>query len=508
MTGQPICANRRAAGHVARYQAFPVLVVIGILTCAMLTGRYTRFSAASNDVDRLITTFRSPVQRQNGDSGQINPCGRVQITFALDAGDRLILSSLDLNARRHQVLISGIERTSSQPKSAADIRSSAVDWAIIEPGSRLPGIGGPPIGGNNTEEDVPGYRSGDDLVPDTAEPTPRSINSTTERPFCLPHFLSGNRLSAAASHCSNRFQTCRQVAISDSVLLYATDTELSARTVHSLVEMIEDAILPAVSDQVGPIADVDCNDRLSVVVCELCEHSMETEVPLLGCVRAADFLSEGPFRGDIIYLDFRLLNSDALPAVITHEMTHAATFSQLRKRREEGHDIDRLPCWFNEAIAHSCEYRSYPASPNLADRISSYLHRPGRWPLVSPSGLRPDIAGRGPMRAAGLFYVEFLRREATIPELIDRELMMRRLQERPESEQFAASFRQWTVWMSDQQQADQFPLTIRDLPHASTINRVTIRGTAATWWQSRHPGNFTVSADTECALQMTIVKAD
>jgi hypothetical protein len=62
--------------------------------------------------------------------------------------------------------------------------------------------------------------------------------------------------------------------------------------------------------------------------------------------------------------------------------------------------------------------------------------------------------------------------------------------------------------MSDQQQADQFPLTIRDLPHASTINRVTIRGTAATWWQSRHPGNFTVSADTECALQMTIVKAD
>ncbi|MCH2202964.1 MAG: hypothetical protein MK102_13405 [Fuerstiella sp.] len=495
-------AGRRAVGRgeatipCIRWQPSIVAVLTGVLTCFVVFGEYDLVSSESA-LPTATHALRSSVDKY------LDSDSKVQLSLLLTPGDRVIISSLDQKARFHEVVI--CQRTSENPVNDdhSGTHSSGVDFAIVPPSRREMIL---PHQNDFNTLIYPEMRTiAADDCPSTVELTQVVDGSRSERPFRLPRFFAGRMESMPSVDYSDHIVVCQERAVTDSVRLYTAEQTLSPRIMDCFLATLEDIIIPAVMDHVGPIADIDSDNHLSVVVCELSDCLTDGEPPLWGCVRAADFLSAGPFCGDIIYLDARLLHSDALPAVVLHELTHAAVFSLQRRLQCEGRQVHRLSGWMNEAIAHSCEYRVFPTSPNLSDRISAYLRQPGSWPLMLPSSSAGTVSSRGPMRAAGMFYVDFLRQTATVPELIEREVLRAGSHQKKNAETFSESFREWTVWMSDRQQSGEIFLKIGELSAAAGTNKFAIRGTAATWWQSKHAGEFTIQASHDSALQVTVI---
>jgi len=314
------------------------------------------------------------------------------------------------------------------------------------------------------------------------------------------------RSASVVQQCTDHITVCRQRAASDGVNLYVSNVELSAASNQELLEAAQNLLTWNRINGPGEISDVDGDRRLSIVICELSDGKTNSDVPLLGCVRANDFLEDDSLGGDIIYLDYRLPGTAALTAVLTHEMAHAAVFSRIRFWRDKGHVACLLPAWLNEAIAHSCELRRCPQSPNLADRISAYLSNTGHWPLMPSQRGFNAVSARGPVRAAGLFYIEFLRQSQALDALIDAEVVNGMHRPQTVDTVFADAFRGWTVWMSNQHQSGKLPLRIQSLPESDSTQIVGIRGTAATWWQVERAGVMKVSTHARCKLQLTVVR--
>ena len=474
----------------------PVFVVLtGVLTGFAVFSDYASFFPESDlPPPAHVLHLRNLLDEYQDDNSKL------RISVLLTPGDRLIISSLDQKTRLHEVVVS---RQTPEYQTRDDIVGpfgSGVDFArvpssrrdLVRPCDQDSGIG--TCSGTRimcVADRLPAVQRAQVFE------VPRS-----ERRFLLPRFTVK---SSTSSDYSERIVVCQETAATDTVRLYTAELTLPARISTRLLGMFEETVIPAVMEQVGTLADVDRDNHLSVVVCELSDGLIHTENPLWGCVRAADFLSTGPFCGDIIYLDRRLLHSDALPAVIMHELTHAAVFSVEHRLQCEGRQVYRLSGWLNEAIAHSCEYRVYPTSPNLADRISGYVCQSGFWPLIFPPSSVSAVSSRGPMRAAGLFYVEFIRQTETLPEFIERELLMAGSRPKQKADAFAELFRQWTVWMSERQQYGEIPLNIGELPREERANEFVVRGTAATWWEARHAGEFMIQAGRDSALQVTVI---
>ena len=152
----------------------------------------------------------------------------------------------------------------------------------------------------------------------------------------------------------------RQRAASDRVSLYASDVELSAESIQELLETVQKLLTWNLIHGPCGIADVDGDSCLTIAVCALSDDNTNTENPLLGCVRASDFLEDDSLGGDIIYLDYRLPGTPALTAVLTHEIAHAAVFSRIRFWRDKGHVACLLPAWLNESIAHPANFGVVP----------------------------------------------------------------------------------------------------------------------------------------------------
>jgi hypothetical protein len=435
--------------------------------------------------------------------------GNVDTCIHVNSGDRLIISSLDQGAQLHEIQISWAAEPSPSPGTRG-------------PGSKPPSIDVATINGGitrraaaqdlNLRAEAHQVAVVERLAAAPNEPTIKSQITQTplpSRPFRLPRFTTiadpDLQSVVAAQQCIDNIAVCRQRAASDRVSLYASDVELSIASIQELLEAAQTLSTWNVIHGPCEIADVDGDSRLSIVVCELSDGKTNAETRLLGCVRANDFLEDDSLGGDIIYLDYRLLDTPALTAVLTHEIAHAAVFSRIRFWRDKGHVARLLPSWLNESIAHSCEFRRCPNSTNLADRISAYLSSTGRWPLMPNQRGFNVVSARGPVRAAGLFYIEFLRQSQTLDALIDAEVRDGTQQPEAADAVFAESFRDWTVWMSERQQNGEVPLEIRSLPEKESERRFTIRGTAATWWQADRAGAVKVSTHARCKLQLTVV---
>lgn len=503
MAGLKIRARWTLVCHSGLYQRCVVALICVTLAGIVLSGRY---QMVPHDATRRFATYSASGRLQQPITHQTAGPRLVHVSVPVDVGDRLIVSSLDETVRLHEIRIS---QTVRPPGSRGNLMCDCppgVDLCRTQSCGLICNDCSRPNDDVRVQA-VENTDIGSHRASDYGERSLISHLTRSERPFRLPWLSAYQEDRSTTTHYSDRIAICRQVAGSNPVRVYTAGLELSARRIEHLITIIQDVILPSVTDQLGPIADIDGDGCLSVVLCELSDNQNDTESPVLGCVYAPDFFLEGPLHGDIIYLDYRLLASAALPAVVLHELTHAAVFSHLRKLRLDGYDINRLPVWLNEAIAHSCEYQMYPESPNLADRISAYLRQPGQWPLMLAATPGRKFSGRGPMRAAGMFYVEFLRQAVTLRQLIDRELLVIDPDKTQSRATFAESFRRWTVWMSDRQQAGQLPLRIRSLPCGSRADQISVRGTAATWWHCKDPGIFTITTGCQCALQVTIVKA-
>ena len=489
-----------AADHVRKFN-LPGRIV---LACVLLVGiHYLKTIVPGTSQFSSVSTWPSTEQRQS-------PAGNVDTCIHVLSGDCLIVSSLDQGARLHEVQISW----AAEPSLSSGTRG---------PGLELPSISVVTINGGiirrTAAEDLTIHAKShqvaaiERLAAVSNQRTTRIAKIQTpllSRCFRLPRFTTLSepdlRSAAAAPQFIDNIAVCRQRAVSDRVSLYASDVELSVESIQELLETVQKLLTWNLIHGPCGIADVDGDNCLSIVVCALSDGKMNTENPLLGCVRANDFLEDDSLGGDIIYLDYRLPGTPALTAVLTHEIAHAAVFSRIRFWRDKGHVACFLPAWLNESIAHSCEFRRCPQSTNLSDRISNYLSNTGRWPLMPNQQGFNAVSARGPVRAAGLFYIEFLRQFQTLETLIDAELRDCAQQPEAAAAEFAESFRDWTVWMSERQQTGEVRLKIRPLPKSESKRRVTIRGTAATWWQADRTGVVKVSTHDRCKLQLTVVR--
>lgn len=439
------------------------------------------------------------------------PEGNVDTCIDMMPGDRLIVSSLDQEAQLHEVQISW----AAVPSPSSRTRG---------PGSELPSINVVTINGGitrrtaaqdlNVRAEYHEVAAMERLTAAPDKPTAKSQQTQTpllSRRFRIPRFTTLSdpdlRSTAVAQQFIDNIVVCQQCAASDRVSLYASDVDLSVASIQELLEITQKLSTWNLIHGPCGIADVDGDNHLTIVVCALSDGKTNTENPLLGCVRANDFLGDDSLGGDIIYLDYRLPGTSALTAVLTHEIAHAAVFSRIRFWRDKGHVACLLPAWLNESIAHSCEFRRCPQSTNLSDRISTYLSDTGRWPLMPNQRGFNAVSTRGPVRAAGLFYIEFLRQFQTLDALIDAEVRDGMQEPEATDAEFAKSFRDWTVWMSERQQTGEIPLEILSLPESESKRRVTIRGTAATWWQADRAGVVKVSTHERCKLQLTIARS-
>lgn len=170
----------------------------------------------------------------------------------------------------------------------------------------------------------------------------------------------------------------------------------------------ESGLLGHVESRVGPITDVDQDERLTILLCRLSADadSRPGQEPIRGCVRAADFEpAHGAFGGDIVYLDRTLSGHREIRAVLAHELTHAAVFSAVNGQSVDLRKSAAVPAWLNEAIAHVVELQVCPDSPNLQRRFADFRRTPSRFPVVIPDEFSQLAARRGAARAAGCSFL-------------------------------------------------------------------------------------------------------
>ena len=223
-----------------------------------------------------------------------------------------------------------------------------------------------------------------------------------------------------------------------------------------IARLLEDQVLPCVETLVGPIEDVDCDSRISVVLTELDRRTSPDTNPVRGCVRSSDFLM--PFAsssGDVLYIDRRLPEAEQLTALLAPETAHAAVYSALlrhhgsRRPQEDWAESETLcdmPAWLNEAIAHVMERCLVPQSENFQRRYAAFRRAPGSCPVVAPDQqLTPENRRGGTRAAATLFVESLLADRRQLQELLDFRLPPLQRLDRISGIPFAQAYRSWSL---------------------------------------------------------------
>ena len=493
-----------------------------------------RFGQFLDSVDPWADGPRSPDTFGSSESIGRSQCGEAgtrRCAIALEAGSRVIISSLDQRSCWHSVRLSwepdydgAIPPVGSGPTSRLDVvrldRRCLAGFVIPRQPRPMP---------------VRAY---------SCSPTRFSVSP--ERTFRLPYFTFGglatntpeispcileriarcrliletNDLGIYSERSTHRSTVNRSVRYQARASAFALDTSAPAAD-NSATGIGESLLLadarkiaaeysanvsPLVREILGPVADVDGDGRTTMVLCDLADVPPSGEMPVLGCVREADFLKPHSLSGDIIYLDESLASSDLLAAVLTHEIAHAAVFSILRRGPGVSTTGDRLPPWLNEAIAHSCEFERVPGSRNLSGRIERFLEAPHAFPLFASHPQTSVADARGPTRAAGLFFVQFLQScDVHRSELLRTPGTGSQRVETVTGASFSEVFRGWTLFLLAQSDSGQAPLTIRTLGPTPATQSLQIRGTSAAWFVAECQGTLSFSRLDDSPMQVTVV---
>ncbi len=413
--------------------------------------------------------------------------------FHVESGDCLVIASADQSSLEHSLSLVWTP-VATHAVATSSISCAAADALQVRTRMQLEEN---PVGLELLSRSSPNESDRQSHLPRRQMVTELPAVRVFRVPFFYPQ--SGSLPSERMSERACRATLITQV---DRVSVYATDATLSPSIAKSIATIISTTIRPGVERRIGPIADVDANGCLSVVLSPLAFSASTDGQPLLGCVRPADFLNDNSVSGDIIYLDPQIVESPAQAAVLAHELAHAAVFSRLRHWRNSGQKARMLPPWLNEAIAHACERNMFPDSPNLADRIESWLDDTGRWPLVPSVTSRRGLSARGPCRTAGLLFVEFLQDQRSLTELVDSAILQTDNRTNVSHESFAKTFDEWTVWM-----ARHHGRSICRTP-ISGNQTLRICGTAARWFRLSASGTVSIRSDRSSKLVVKLLKAD
>ena len=402
------------------------------------------------------------------------------VTVSLEAGDVLILGSLDTSAACHRVTLTVADSASSPSNSNGEFLVVAADSI-----SRI-----------DLRGDKPSFVA--DAVSEIARP--RQVAEPKFRRFKVPYF--------SADDACDRFIEAPSLVETQNVRIYTEATLLNSdssatatkRLADTVCETLETGLREYVEQRVGELSDIDGDGRLSILLCHLCDErlpgdELNTE-PILGCVRGADFNLSDPFSGDIVYLDIGLANRSDLVAILGHELAHAAVFSQC------SNDDLTIPGWLNEAIAHKIEIEVCPSSQNFARRLDAFLRQTDAFPVFSQPGFYSATTQRGGTRAAGCTFLSAVLEanpDVSLKQLICCGESRQNRFDKLGGYGFAEIFRSWAVGV------------VKTFPEAAnrtlTNGRVRILGTAFHAWASEsRPRTVKVDYDPTAKLQVTVVR--
>ena len=354
------------------------------------------------------------------------------------------------------------------------------------------------------------------------------------RVFLTPHFIDNGTMHQATE--------CRFIGESPRVRVYvdrSLEKSMGSEQINAWSEPLTSAIefraLPIVDAWIGPIIDVDHDQRLSIVVTDLDRRGKQTSEmsPIHGCIRETDFRSNSEFCGDIVYIDPNVfaLPTAELAALLSHEIAHAAICSM---RADESIDTAadpaefasqpaglQVPSWLNEAVAHFVELQCGDAdvgaagmSENFRRRLDYFLANPACSPIVAAADVLSLEERRSGSRGAATLFLsrwfssskvlqQFLRSPKTL------DCQIEDLAQKP----FADVFRDWTLsvaTMSATQAAtsgeNQMLQTDR-LPVAGSPARFPLFGTGFRCFEcSEDIGTLIIESDDAARLQISIIE--
>jgi len=260
----------------------------------------------------------------------------------------------------------------------------------------------------------------------------------------------------------------------------------------------------------GPIADVDGDGHLAVVLTNLDRRTQSSSdvggrIPVLGCVREADFLDgSGDEGGDILYLSPQGLLAEDGRSLLAHELAHAAVHSRQRERLLMGRPKLDLPGWFHESLAHVAEHTAAGLGELFRERLREFQMRPQCSPIVLPVSTSWS-EGRGGSRAAGLLFLHHsLRPSADVAELLRATASFEELLEDVLGRSFAESLADWGPAA-----AEQILLTGGEtVPKLSVGEELEgeLAGTALQCWRTDSESlTIEIESAFEAALRISVV---
>ncbi len=197
-----------------------------------------------------------------------------------------------------------------------------------------------------------------------------------QRPFWLETAPASNRQSDA-----RRLNTHLRRK-SERIRVYVDEQDKVSRdTTEAIVNVCEARIVSGTERHLGPIADIDGDGTLAIVLTSQLDRLEGGRMSLGGLTCAADFSTSGPSppsnAADVVFLNANNRAGRHLETLLAHELAHAAVFSARYHRAQASiagviHEED----WLNEGLAHVAENLHGAGWTNLDYRLSAYLAAP------------------------------------------------------------------------------------------------------------------------------------
>ncbi len=419
----------------------------------------------------------------------------------LPRGTRIVVGSLDMSGSRHQIWLSSRNDGSPDNNSLAVTRFTRESIRRLQGPETMHSLSSRARSGRDPQlvqtaaYELPAgdakllqstSNAVDRRTTDTFSTQDEILNSheislpstaTMEqlpRMFIMPHFSETGTIHKPGD--------CRAIGESQRIRVYVDQglpQSSSAHQMHVWAELLITAVefkaLPIAETWIGPICDVDRNEKLSIVITDLDQRGQKSvdRSPILGCIRESDFCPESDFCGDIVYIDKSIfeLPSAEVNGVLTHEIAHAAICSlshgagfyqhgNLQQKSPFSATSANMPIppWLNEAVAHYLELQSSHEgnasshaaheffTENFQRRIDAFLAGPGGSPIVaSEFFLNMEERRSGSRGAATLFLASLVSTPRDLQALLWSDDSMQVRIEDLAQHPFSDVFRSWTL---------------------------------------------------------------
>lgn len=468
----------------------------------------------------------------------------------LPRGTRIVIGSLDMSGTRHQIRLRSRNDISSSGDSLAVVRFTAeslsqhrnpaavhrlssgvrssqnrqfIHTAAYEPQLNESGLA------SAISHAVFTTTSEANSLPSTP------INELPPRVFLMPHFGNTGTIHTP--------EECRAIGESQRARVYVNQRlpqSSSPDQMRSWSELLLSAVeviaVPIVETWIGPVCDVDRNQKLSIVVTNLDQHGTQSSgrSPIFGCIRESDFCPESDFCGDIVYIDPNIfeLPSAEVNALLTHEIVHAAICSMSQNATDEksGNSLLKtpffstsattpVPPWLNEAVAHFVELQCCDAvqtphnaaqelvTENFQRRIDAFLAGPGCSPIVaSDNVLNMEERRSGSRGAATLFLATLISTPRDLQTLLRNDDSLKDRIELLAQQPFADVFRNWTLKIASIQN-DTESLSVEKIEPDFESKHCSLLGTAFQCFECADDiATLVLVSDESAQLQISVIE--